>query len=60
MDVGAFGWPYWTYRAMHHPWLFRRVHRIHHLPHNPSPWAAYAFAPGEALVHALFVPLVCS
>jgi sterol desaturase/sphingolipid hydroxylase (fatty acid hydroxylase superfamily) len=49
---------YWTHRAMHHPWLFRRVHRVHHLSHNPSPWAAYAFAPPEALVHALFVPLV--
>jgi len=48
---------YWTHRAMHHPALFRRVHRVHHLSHNPSPWAAYAFAPAEALVHALFVPL---
>jgi len=48
---------YWTHRAMHHPALFRRIHRVHHLSHNPSPWAAYAFAPAEALVHALFVPL---
>lgn len=48
---------YWTHRAMHHPWLYRHVHRVHHRSHNPSPWAAYAFAPAEAFVHAAFVPL---
>jgi sterol desaturase/sphingolipid hydroxylase (fatty acid hydroxylase superfamily) len=49
---------YWTHRAMHHPWLFRRVHRVHHLSTNPSPLAAYAFAPAEAVVQAMFVPIV--
>lgn len=49
---------YWTHRAMHHPLLFARVHRIHHLSTSPSPWAAYAFAPLEALVSALVVPLI--
>ncbi len=48
---------YWTHRAMHHRRLFRLVHRVHHLSSNPSPWAAYAFAPAEAVVHAAFVPL---
>lgn len=48
---------YWTHRAMHLPWLYRNVHRVHHLSTNPSPWAAYAFSPLEAVVHALFVPL---
>jgi sterol desaturase/sphingolipid hydroxylase (fatty acid hydroxylase superfamily) len=49
---------YWTHRAMHHPLLYKRVHRVHHLSTNPSPWAAYAFAPAEAAVHAAFVLLV--
>jgi sterol desaturase/sphingolipid hydroxylase (fatty acid hydroxylase superfamily) len=49
---------YWTHRAMHHPWLFRHVHLAHHRSHNPSPFAAYAFSPAEALVHAAFVPLM--
>ena len=49
---------YWTHRAMHHPRLFKRVHRVHHLSTSPSPWAAYAFAPLEALVNALVVPLI--
>jgi sterol desaturase/sphingolipid hydroxylase (fatty acid hydroxylase superfamily) len=49
---------YWTHRAMHHPRLFRRVHRVHHLSTSPSPWAAYAFAPLEAVVAALVVPVL--
>jgi lathosterol oxidase len=49
---------YWTHRAMHHPWLFRRVHRVHHASTSTSPWTAYAFSPFEALVHAVFLPMV--
>jgi sterol desaturase/sphingolipid hydroxylase (fatty acid hydroxylase superfamily) len=49
---------YWTHRAMHHPRLFRLVHRVHHLSTTPSPWAAYAFGPIEAVVAALIVPVV--
>src|SRR5262245_37842104 len=48
---------YWTHRLMHHPRLFRPFHRVHHLSHNPSPWAAYAFAPLEAIVEAAIFPL---
>jgi Delta7-sterol 5-desaturase len=51
---------YWTHRAMHHPWLYRFVHRVHHRSTNPSPWTAYAFSPAEAIVHATFVPLAWS
>lgn len=49
---------YWTHRAMHHPRLFRRFHRVHHLSTNPSPWASYSFAPPEAIVQAAIFPLV--
>jgi len=48
---------YWTHRLMHHPRLFRWFHRGHHLSTNPSPWAAYAFDPLEALVQALIFPI---
>lgn len=41
---------YWTHRLLHHPRLFRLVHRVHHQSTNPSPWAAQAFHPLEALV----------
>lgn len=49
---------YWTHRAMHHPRLYPRFHRVHHEARTPSPFTSYAFAVPEALVHAAFVPLV--
>jgi lathosterol oxidase len=47
---------YWAHRLMHHPRIFRWAHRVHHLSRTPTPWAAYSFAPAEALVMALFMP----
>jgi len=35
---------------MHHPRLFRYFHLVHHQSTNPSPWAAYAFHPLEAII----------
>jgi lathosterol oxidase len=40
---------YWIHRIMHHPKLFKVMHLVHHKSTNPSPWAAYAFHPLEAL-----------
>ncbi len=50
-------WFYWTHRLMHDRRLFRVFHRVHHLSHNPSPWAAYAFSLPEAAVQASIFPL---
>jgi lathosterol oxidase len=44
---------YWAHRLMHHPLFFKAVHLIHHKSTNPSPWAAYAFHPLEAIVESL-------
>lgn len=41
---------YFTHRLMHHKYLFRWFHLVHHQSTNPSPWAAYAFHPLEAIV----------
>ncbi|TLD68215.1 sterol desaturase family protein [Phragmitibacter flavus] len=49
---------YWTHRLMHHRRLFKIFHRGHHLSTNPIPWAAYAFDPLEALVHAMIFPII--
>lgn len=49
---------YWTHRLMHLPALFPTFHRVHHLSTNPSPWAAYSFAPAEAVVEAGIFPVV--
>lgn len=48
---------YWTHRLLHTRWLLRHVHGVHHRSRNPSPWAAYAFHPVEALVNGLVTPL---
>jgi len=49
---------YWTHRAMHHPLLYRRMHLVHHQSINPSPWAAYAFHPLEAIVEAGIIVVI--
>jgi len=41
---------YWIHRLMHHPKLYRVFHAVHHASTNPSPWAAYAFHPLEAIL----------
>lgn len=41
---------YWTHRFMHLKGVFKHVHRVHHESSNPSPWAAFAFHPLEAVV----------
>ena len=43
---------YWMHRLMHHPSIFKFVHLIHHKSTNPSPFAAYAFHPLEAIIEA--------
>ena len=54
---------YWTHRLLHHRW-FMRFHRIHHMSHSPTPWAAFSFHPVEAIINSsvtltivLFLPV---
>lgn len=49
---------YWTHRLLHHRRLFTTLHHLHHESHSPSPWAAYAFSPGESVVQAAFLTLL--
>ncbi len=49
---------YWTHRLMHWKPLYKYVHRVHHLSVNPTPWAAFAFHPLEALIEFGIVPLM--
>ncbi|MBI1393651.1 MAG: sterol desaturase [Alphaproteobacteria bacterium] len=48
---------YWSHRAMHHPLLFKWTHAVHHRTKDPTPFTAYAFAPGEAAVNFMIIPL---
>ncbi|MEO8868166.1 MAG: sterol desaturase family protein [Bacteroidia bacterium] len=50
---------YFAHRLMHHPKLFKWFHKVHHKSTNPSPFAAFAFHPLEALVEiGIFVLLI--
>lgn len=49
---------YWMHRLMHHPKLFKHVHKVHHMSHNPTPWAAFSFHPIEAILEFGFVPFM--
>lgn len=49
---------YWTHRLMHHPKLFRRMHKTHHMSQNPTAWAAFSFHPWESALNAIFLPAI--
>ena len=48
-------WFYWTHRLLHQRWMFRWSHRTHHRSVAPTPWAAYSFAPAEAVIQSVFL-----
>lgn len=43
---------YCTHRLLHSKQLYRLVHHVHHRSITPTPWAAYAFHPVEAVIQA--------
>ena len=49
---------YWVHRWMHHPKVFRKVHKVHHDSRIPTPWSAFSFHPWESLIEALILPLI--
>ena len=49
---------YWLHRWMHHPKVFRVVHKVHHDSNITSPWTAFSFHPLEGLLQAIFLPLL--
>ncbi len=49
---------YWLHRWMHKPKIFRIVHKVHHQSNITSPWTAFSFHPLEALLQAVFLPIL--
>jgi len=49
---------YWTHRFMHWKKIYPYVHKIHHKSVNPTPWAAFAFHPLEAVVEVGILPVM--
>lgn len=47
---------YWMHRLMHHPLLFKILHRVHHQSYNPTPFTSFSFHPLEAIVEFGIVP----
>ena len=52
-------WFYWTHRLLHHPWLLRRVHYVHHQSTVPTAFSGYSFHVAEAALVFLNEVLVC-
>lgn len=51
-------WFYWSHWLIHRPRLFRWFHSRHHKSHNPTPFTSYSFDASEALVNAVYFPLI--
>lgn len=51
-------WFYWMHRGLHLRAMFRRAHAAHHLSRTPTSWAAYSFAPIEAIFESIYVPVM--
>ena len=49
---------YWIHRMIHHKWLFKYVHLLHHKFKNPSPWSAFAFHPYESILTMGIIPII--
>lgn len=49
---------YWLHRWMHHPKIFRIVHKVHHDSNITSPWTAFSFHPLEGILQAIFLPVL--
>ena len=49
---------YWIHRWMHHPKIFRIVHKVHHDNLTPTPWTAFSFHPWECLLEAIILPVI--
>ena len=45
-------WFYFTHRLMHHPILYRHVHRVHHQSTDTSPFTGLSMHPFEVLMDA--------
>jgi sterol desaturase/sphingolipid hydroxylase (fatty acid hydroxylase superfamily) len=49
---------YWLHRLMHHPSVYRAVHKVHHDSLIASPWTAFSFHPYESLLEAIILPVI--
>lgn len=48
---------YWLHRWMHHPSIFKIVHRVHHESIEPTVFTSFSFHPLEAVLQFIFIPI---
>lgn len=44
---------YWIHRALHHPLLYKRLHKPHHRWIMPTPYASHAFHPVDGFMQSV-------
>ena len=49
------GWFYWVHRLLHHPSIYRYVHRVHHESIDVNPFTSMSFHWLEALLLSLWI-----
>jgi lathosterol oxidase len=49
---------YWIHRFMHHPIIYKHIHKVHHDSISTSPWTAFSFHPIEGFLEAIILPLL--
>lgn len=49
---------YWVHRWMHHPKVFKIVHKVHHDSLIPTPWTAFSFHHWESVLEAIILPVI--
>jgi sterol desaturase/sphingolipid hydroxylase (fatty acid hydroxylase superfamily) len=49
---------YWVHRWLHHPSIYRYVHKVHHDSISTSVWTSFSFHPLESILQAIIIPLM--
>ena len=49
---------YWLHRWLHHPKVYKHIHKIHHDSVSTSVWTSFSFHPIESVLQAIIIPLM--
>lgn len=49
---------YWLHRGLHHPKIYRYIHKVHHESVSTSVWTSFSFHPLESILQAIIIPLM--
>lgn len=49
---------YWIHRWLHHPKIYKYIHKVHHDSISTSVWTSFSFHPIESILQAIIIPLI--